>query len=48
MSDHGVSLGDIYRARDRIAPVVRRTPLVPAEALSARLGTAVHYKLETL
>ncbi len=48
MSDHGVSLGDIYRARDRIAPVVRRTPLVPAEALSAHLGTAVHYKLETL
>ena len=48
MSDHGVSLGDIYRARARIAPVVRRTPLVPAEALSARLGTAVHYKLETL
>jgi threonine dehydratase len=43
-----INLGDLYAARQRIAGIVRRTPLVPAEALSPLAGTAVHYKLETL
>jgi threonine dehydratase len=38
----------IYRARQAIAPWVRRTPLVRSEALSARTGGNVHLKLETL
>jgi threonine dehydratase len=38
----------IYRARQAIAPWVRRTPLVRSEALSARMGCNVHLKLETL
>jgi threonine dehydratase len=38
----------IYRARQAIAPWVRRTPLVRSEALSARTGCTVHLKLETL
>jgi threonine dehydratase len=38
----------IYRARQAIAPWVRRTPLVRSEALSARIGCTVHPKLETL
>ena len=38
----------IYRARQAIAPWVRRTPLVRSAALSARIGANVHLKLETL
>jgi threonine dehydratase len=38
----------IYRARNAIAPWVRRTPLVHSAALSGRLGCNVHLKLETL
>jgi threonine dehydratase len=44
----GLTLGDIYRARQAIAPFVRRTPLVPSDALGARTGGEVHLKLETL
>jgi threonine dehydratase len=43
-----VSLGRIFEARRRIAPVIRRTPLVPSPFLSARLGAPVHFKLETV
>jgi threonine dehydratase len=42
------SLADVYRARARIAPWVRRTPLVRSDTLSRRLGRSVHLKLETL
>jgi threonine dehydratase len=38
----------IYRARQAIAPWVRRTPLVRSAALSERIGANVHLKLETL
>jgi len=44
----GLTLGDIYRARQAIAPFVRRTPLVRSDALGARTGGEVHLKLETL
>jgi threonine dehydratase len=43
-----VTLRDISRARERIAPIARRTPLVYSAALSERAGTAVHLKLECL
>jgi threonine dehydratase len=38
----------IYRARQAIAPWVRRTPLIRSAALSERLGCNVQLKLETL
>jgi threonine dehydratase len=37
----------IWKARQAIAPFVRRTPLIRSEALSAQLGRNVHLKLET-
>jgi threonine dehydratase len=43
---YDVTLADIRGARERIAPYVRRTPLVSSETLSARLGTDVSLKLE--
>ena len=47
MSGHP-TLADVYRARARVAPWVRRTPLVRSDALSRRLERNVHLKLETL
>ncbi len=47
MSASEVTLRDIYRARKRVAAVVRRSPLVRSEALSERIGAEVHLKLET-
>jgi len=41
-------LQDFYLARRRIAPMIRRTPLVAAPDLSARVGAEVRCKLETL
>ena len=43
-----ITLRDIYAARQRIAPVVRRTPLIHSPALGERAGTSVHLKLECL
>ena len=37
----------IWRARQAIAPFIRKTPLVRSETLSRRLGRNVHLKLET-
>ena len=48
MGGYGVELWDLYRARAAIAPYVRRTPLVPSPALSARVGGEVWLKLEVL
>ena len=39
---------DVFRARRRIAPYVRRTPLVPSPWLSALSGGRVSLKLESL
>lgn len=38
----------IFEARERIAPLARRTPLLFSSLLSERTGAAVHLKLETL
>ncbi|MBY4768061.1 hydroxyectoine utilization dehydratase EutB [Burkholderia ambifaria] len=43
-----LSLSDVYRAHRRIAGHAYVTPLVTSAALSARAGTPVHLKLETL
>src|ERR1700719_1879414 len=45
MSD-ALTLTDVQQARQRIAPCVRRTPLVPSATLSERLKTNVYVKLE--
>lgn len=47
-TEASVSFLDIHRARQRIDPYVRHTPLEPSEALSRRAGTSVHLKLETM
>lgn len=41
-----INLDDVKAARDRIAGRVKRTQLVPSEAVSARVGCAVYLKLE--
>src|SRR5580704_14772054 len=41
-----LSLKDIQSARQRIAPCVRRTPLLPSATLSERLKTNVYVKYE--
>ncbi len=41
-----ITLDDIQRARPRIAPFVRRTPLERSRTLSRELGTNVYLKLE--
>jgi len=43
-----ICLLDIFRARKRIAPYIRRTPLVPSQWLSAVAGGRVSLKLESL
>ena len=43
-----VTLREVVEARERIASVVRRTPLIHSSALSDRAGTAVYLKLENL
>ena len=48
MDEHGISLADVYRAQATIAPLARRTPLVPSSSLSERCGAPVHLKLETM
>jgi threonine dehydratase len=41
-----ITLDDVKAARDRIAGRVKRTQLVPSEAVSARVGCQVYLKLE--
>ena len=48
MTERGISLADVYRARGVITPLARRTPLVPSSSLSERCGVPVHLKLETM
>jgi threonine dehydratase len=43
---HVITLDDILRARPRIAPYVRTTPLEASRTLSRELGTHVYLKLE--
>jgi len=46
MSSTEPILRDIFLARQRIAPFVRRTPLIESPVLSERMGAAVYLKLE--
>lgn len=48
MTDSELTLRDVYLARDRIAPVARRTPLITSDALTERVGARVYLKLENL
>ncbi len=41
-----ITLRDIYRARQAIAPFIRRTPLLYSSALSTHTGAKVYLKLE--
>lgn len=43
-----LTLSEIYRARKRIAPVIRRTPLVASTVLTTQTGKNVFLKLENL
>jgi threonine dehydratase len=43
-----ITLRDIYRARGRIAPIVRRTPLILSPWLTEQAGYPVYFKLENL
>ena len=42
------TLDDVYRARQRVGPLVRRTPLLPSAWLAGACGADVHLKLESL
>jgi len=46
MNEAFPGLGEVFTARRRLGSLVRRTPLVPAEELSAAVGTEVYLKLE--
>ncbi|MDX1664082.1 MAG: hydroxyectoine utilization dehydratase EutB [Candidatus Promineifilaceae bacterium] len=48
MTPQDLTLQDVYRARQRIAPLVRETPLLASSALSKQVGASVYLKLETL
>jgi threonine dehydratase len=43
-----ISLRDIYQARQTIAPLVKRTPLIQSQWLSAHTGVNVYLKLENV
>src|SRR2546423_9930595 len=41
-----LSLDDVYRARERIAGRLHRTPTLPSRTLSEQVGAEVHFKAE--
>src|SRR2546423_4028721 len=41
-----LSLDDVYRARERIAGRLHRTPMLPSRTLSEQVGADVHFKAE--
>jgi len=43
-----VTMRDVYKARQRIADIALRTPLVSAPELTERVGTPIHLKLENV
>jgi threonine dehydratase len=45
---HMITISEIREARERIAPHIIRTPLVPSPTLSSRFGYKVFLKLETM
>ncbi len=48
MHAEGVSMRDIYLARNRIGDLARRTPLIGSPQLSETIGASVYLKLESL
>ena len=48
MRSSDVTMQDIYLARQRIAPLARRTPIISSPLLTQRLGTPTYLKLENL
>ena len=48
MPEDNVTLQDIYQARQRIASIVRKTPLAYSAELTERTGAKVYLKLESL
>lgn len=48
MSGRDVTLSDVFSARQRIASIVRKTPLVHSPALTEHAGAMVYLKLENL
>lgn len=48
MTISDVTMHDIYLARKKIAPVIRRTSLVHSSTLTGRVGSSVYLKLENL
>jgi threonine dehydratase len=48
LSTSDVTMRDIYMARERVAPLARRTPLISSPLLTERVGASVYLKLESL
>lgn len=48
MLDLGVTLRDVYHARQRIGDIAVRTPLIDSPELTERLGASVYLKLENV
>lgn len=48
MPTRHVTVQDIYLARQRIAPLARRTPLIGSPLLTEQVGASVYLKLENL
>ncbi len=48
MASSAVNLAEVYAARKRIAPLIRRTPLILSPVLSEQTGRAIYLKLENL
>ena len=48
MPHSGVTLHDVYQARQRIARIAIRTPLIRSPSLSEHIGASVHLKLESV
>jgi len=48
MTDIGLTMRDIYSARERIAPITRKTPLVASPELAELTGGEITLKLENL
>ncbi|WP_404454801.1 hydroxyectoine utilization dehydratase EutB [Virgibacillus necropolis] len=48
MAKKPVVLRDVWEARKRISPVVKKSPLIYSPALSEFAGTSIHLKLENL
>jgi threonine dehydratase len=48
MLDLGVTLRDVYRARQRIAAVVTKTPVILSSLLTEQVGASVYLKAESL